>query len=108
DLLTPRACLDDLLEAVEGTPADEEDVPRVDLDVLLLRMLATALRWHRSGSPLQDLQEGLLHPLARDVPRDRRVLALPCDLVDLVDVDDPALALRNVEVRGLKKSHEDV
>ena len=32
----------------------------------------------------------------------RRVLRLPRDLVDLVDVDDAALALRDVEVGGLK------
>jgi hypothetical protein len=64
DLPLPRARLDDLLQPVERAAADEEDVARVDLDVLLLRMLAPTLRRHRSGGPLQDLEERLLHPLA--------------------------------------------
>ena len=44
DLPASDARFDDLLESVERAAADEEDVLRVDLDVLLLRMLATALR----------------------------------------------------------------
>src|SRR5690606_21912339 len=37
-----------------------------------------------------------------------RVLRLAGDLVDLVDVDDPALALGQVEVRGLEQTDQDV
>ena len=108
DLLPPRARLDDLLETVERAAADEEDIPGVDLDVLLLRMLPAALRRNRRSGSLEDLQQGLLHALAGDVPRDRRVLALAGDLVDLVDVDDAALALGHIEVRGLQQPNEDV
>src|SRR5690606_25923629 len=43
-----------------------------------------------------------------DVARDRRVLRLACDLVDLVDVDDAALALGDVEVARLEQPNEDV
>ncbi len=57
---------------------------------------------------LQDLQQGLLHALARHVAGDRRVLALARDLVDLVDVDDPGLGLLDVVVGGLDQLEQDV
>jgi hypothetical protein len=81
---------------------------RVDLDVFLLRVLAAALRRHRGHRALEDLEQGLLHALARHVARDARVLRLARDLVDLVDVHDAALALGDVEVTGLEQPHEDV
>ncbi len=71
-------------------------------------MLPTALRRHRGDGALEDLEQRLLHAFARDVARDARVFRLPRDLVDLVDVDDPALALRDVELAGLEQPHQDV
>ena len=70
--------------------------------------LRPALGRHRGGGALQDLQQGLLHPFTRDIPGDRRVLALAGDLVDLVDVDDARLGLLDVVVRGLDQLEEDV
>src|SRR5207237_1511656 len=90
--LVADAALDDLLDAGERTTADEQDVGGVDLDELLVGMLAATLGRHRSGRALEDLQQGLLHALAGDVTGDRRVLALAGDLVDLVDVDDAGLS----------------
>ena len=101
-------CLDDLLEPVERAAADEQDVLRVDLDVFLLRVLAAALRRNRRDRALEDLEQRLLHAFAGDVARDARVLRLARDLVDLVDVDDAALALGDVEVAGLEQPDEDV
>src|SRR6185503_19481924 len=57
---------------------------------------------------LEDLQQGLLDALAGHVSRDRGVVALARDLVDLVDVDDPALRAVEVEVGGLDEAQEDV
>jgi hypothetical protein len=42
-----------------------------------------------------------LHAFARDVARDRGVVRLAGDFVDLVYVDDPGLGLLHVEVGGL-------
>ena len=102
------APLDDRLQAGERAAADEEDVRRVDREELLVRVLAPALRGHRRDGALEDLQERLLHALARDVARDRRVVRLARDLVDLVDVDDPGLGLLDVEVGGLDQLEQDV
>src|ERR1700751_2280641 len=62
----------------------------------------------RGGGALEDLQQRLLDALTGDVPGDRRVLALACDLVDLVDVDDPGFGLLDVVVRRLDQLEQDV
>ncbi len=108
DRVLPDAALDDLVESRERSPADEEDVRRVDGEELLVRVLAPALRWHRRDRALQDLEQRLLHTLARHVARDGRVVRLARDLVHLVDVDDPGLRLLDVEVRGLDQLQQDV
>src|SRR2546421_6899613 len=92
---------DDLVEARKRTAADEEHVRRVDRKELLVRMLAAALWRDRRNRSLEDLEQRLLHPFSRHVTRDRRVVRLARDLVDLVDVDDPGLGLLDVEVGGL-------
>src|SRR5439155_20806735 len=81
---------------------------RVDLDEVLVRMLPTALGRNVRDGSLEDLEERLLDTLARHVARDRRVVALAGDLVDLVDVDDAALRAVEVEVGGLDETQEDV
>ena len=108
DALLADPALDDLVDAGERTTADEQDVGGVDLDELLVGVLAAPLRRHRGGGALQDLQQGLLHALAGDVTGDRRVLGLAGDLVDLVDVDDPGLGLLDVVVGGLDQLEQDV
>ena len=92
----------------ERAAADEQDVGRVHLDVLLLGMLAAALGRDVGHGPLEHLQEGLLDALARDVAGDRDVVGGLADLVDLVDVDDPALGGLEVEVGGVQQLEQDV
>ena len=79
----------------------------VELDVFLLRMFSTALGRDRRHRSLQDLEERPVDPLSRDVPRDRRVLGLPRDLVHLVDVDDSAFTLGHVEIGGLEQPNQE-
>src|ERR1700693_5427047 len=102
------ALLDDALQAVEGAAADEQDVGGVDLQVFLVGMLAAALWGDVGDGALQDLEQRLLHPFSRDITRDRRVVRLARDLVDLVDVNDPALRAADVEVGGLDQAEKDV
>src|SRR5204863_543605 len=98
--LLADAPLDRLVEADERAAAYKEDIGRIDLEELLVRVLATALRRHVGNGPFQDLQQRLLDALARDVAGDRRVLVLAADLVDFVDVDDSLLALFDVATGG--------
>ena len=71
-------------------------------------MLATALRRHGGDRAFHDLEQGLLHALARDVAGDRGIVRLARNLVDLVDVDDAALGPLDVVVRGLEQFENDV
>ena len=100
--------LDDLLQPVERAAADEQHVGGVDLDEVLVGVLPAALRRHVGDGALEDLEQRLLDALAGDVAGDRRVVGLARDLVDLVDVDDPALGPRDVEVGRLDQPQEDV
>ena len=51
-------------ETDERPAADEENVARVDLDEVLLRMFAAALGGNVRDRPLQDLKQRLLDPFA--------------------------------------------
>ena len=81
---------------------------RVDLEELLVRVLAAALRRHVGDRAFEDLQQRLLDAFARHVARDRGVLVLAADLVDLVDVDDALLALLDVAAGRLQQLEDDV
>ena len=61
--LLADAALDHLVEADERAAADEQDVRRVDLEELLVRMLAAALRRHVGDRAFENLQQRLLHAL---------------------------------------------
>src|ERR1019366_475977 len=100
--------LNDLLETIERPAANEQDVGRVDLDEVLVGVLAAALRRDVGHRALEDLQQCLLDPLTAHIASDRRVVALASDLVDLVDVDDAALSARDIEIGGLDQAEEDV
>ena len=108
DGLAADAAGDDVVEADEGAAADEQDVGGVDLDVLLLGVLAAALRRHVADRAFEHLQQGLLHALAGNVAGDADVLAGLGDLVDLVDVDDAALGRLDVEVGGVQQLQQQV
>src|SRR4029079_7771810 len=102
------ALADDLFQAVEGAAADEQYVGRVDLNEFLVRMLAPALRRNRGDRAFDQLQQRLLHAFTRNIARNRRVVALARDLVDLVDIDDAALRLVDVVVAFLQQLLDDV
>jgi len=61
--LVPMRLLHDALQPLECTAQDEEHVGGVDLDEVLVGVLATALRWHVGDGALQDLEEALLNAL---------------------------------------------
>src|SRR5208282_3237885 len=99
---------DDLLEPGKGAAADEEDIGGVDLEELLLRVLAPALGRHARDGAFHDLEERLLNAFARDIAGDRGIVRLAADLVDLVDVNDAALGALDVVVRRLQELEDDV
>src|SRR5207248_1665521 len=99
---------DDVLQPDEGAAADEEDVGRIDLDVLLLGMLAAALRRDVADGAFQHLEQSLLDALAAHVAGDADVLRGLGDLIDFIDVDDAALGRLDVEIGGVQELEQEV
>src|SRR6185369_4464679 len=71
--LLANAPLDGLVEADERAAADEENVARVDLEELLVRVLASALRRDVGHRAFEDLEQRLLDAFTRHVARNRGV-----------------------------------
>src|SRR5580692_2967415 len=108
DRAWPAARRNNLLEASEGAATDEQDAGGVDLQEFLLRMLAATLRRHTRHRAFHDLEQRLLHALARYVAGDRGIIGFAGYLVDLVDIDDAALRALDVVVGGLQQLEDDV
>ena len=98
--------LNDFFKTDESAAANEQNLLRVDLDVFLLRMLASALRRDIAGGAFQNLQQSLLHAFAGNIARDADVVGLAADLVDLVDVNDPDLGALHIVIRILQQVAE--
>jgi hypothetical protein len=80
----------------EGARADEEDVPRVDGDEIPPVPRLGDVHGDEDFAPLQQLEEGLLHALAANVPAPgpvARALRAAGNLVHLVDEDDAPLGV---------------
>src|SRR5579875_262404 len=108
DPLAPDSVLDDLVEPGKGSSANEQNIGGVDLDEFLVRVLPSTLRGNRCRRSFEDLEERLLDTLARNVTGDGGVLALPSDLVNLVDIDDPGLRAFHVVISCLNELEQDV
>src|SRR5260370_42460365 len=89
---------DDVVEPDERATAYKEDVGGVDLQELLLRMLAAPFGRHTRRGALDYREQRLLHAFARDIARNRGIVSLARNFVDLVDINDAALATLDVVV----------
>ena len=92
------------LDTVEGTSADEEDIARVNMYVVLVRMLASALGRHVHHRSFQEFQQSLLYALSAHVTGNARVVTLTGNLVYFVDEDDAALRRCHVVVSNLQET----
>ena len=98
-----------VVNIVEGTSHDEENVRGINLNVRVRRVLAAALRGYGRHGALDNLQQRLLHALTGHVTGDGEVLAtLAGNLVDFVNVDDAALSLGNIAVSGVNEAQQNV
>src|SRR5205823_6506102 len=108
DGLTADPASDDVVQPDKGAAANEENVGSVDLDVLLLGVLASTLGRNVANRPFQHLEQGLLDAFTAHVAGDADVLTGLGDLVDFVDIDDAALGGFDVKVSGVKQLQEKV
>src|SRR5215467_10097186 len=88
--------LNHFLQADEGAAAEKQDICGVDGEKLLVGMLAAALRRNICHRAFQNLEQGLLNALARDVAGNGGVFILAANLVYFVYVDDAGLGAFDV------------
>ena len=87
-----------LLDAVESSSANEKNVVGIDLNIILIGVLASALGGHIDDGAFEQLEHALLYTFAADVARDGGVVAFAGDLVNFVDEDDTALCASHIVV----------
>jgi len=103
-----EAATDDVFHADKCTSADEEDFLGVDLNVFLLRVLASSLRGDVASGAFEDFEKCLLNTLSRDITGDGDVFGFASDLVDLIDVDDAAFGAVDIEIGSLEETKDDI
>ena len=104
----PDAFLNDFIEADERAAANEKNLLGINLNVLLMRMLASALWRNIARAAFQDFQQSLLHAFARDITRNAYVVSFAADLVDLVDVNNADLRAFHIVIRILQESENNI
>ena len=71
-------------------------------------MLAPTLGWNAGPGPLDQLEQGLLHPFTRHVSGNRRIFGFTGDLVDFVDVHNAPLSLLHIVITALQQLADNV
>ena len=99
---------DHFIQTGKRTTTDEQDLGRINLQELLLRMFTATLRWNGCNRTFDQLQQRLLHALTRYVTGDGRVVRFTGDLVDLIDVNNPALRFLYIVIAFLQQFLDDV
>jgi hypothetical protein len=100
---------DNLVQSFKRAAADEKDIRRIQLEEFLMRMFASRLGRYIGQRSFNDLQKGLLDTLPRNVAGDGRIVAtLARDLVNLVEINDPALGSLQIILGILDQRQEDV
>ena len=98
---------DFLFDSVECSSANEENVVRVDLNVVLIGVFAPTLGGHVDDGAFEQLEHALLYAFTTDISRDRGVVSLACYLVYLVNEDNTSLGSRHIVVGNLEQTTEN-
>src|SRR5690606_28236319 len=103
-----RALANHLFQTGKRTATDKQDIGGVDLQKLLLGMLAPALGGYGCHGALDQFEQCLLDALPGHIPGDGGVVRLAGDFVDLIDVDNAPLGLFHIVVALLQQLLDDV
>ena len=71
-------------------------------------MLTTTLGRHVGNGAFQNLQQSLLHALARYITGDGGILAFTGDLIQLINIDDTPLCQFHIEIGGLDQTQQNI
>src|ERR1700694_64992 len=107
-LVTAKALLDNLIQSFKGPATDKEYIGRVDLNEVLMGMLAPTLGRYVGNGTFDDLEQSLLYTLARNIACNGWIVRLARDLVDLIDIDNAPLSTGNIKIRRLYQAQQNV
>ena len=101
------ALADDFVQTGKRAAADKQNVGRIDIDELLVRVAAAALLRHAGHSAFDEFEQCLLHAFARHVARDGWAVALTRDFVDFVNINNAVLRFFHVEIAVAQQLGDD-
>src|ERR1051325_1229622 len=102
------AFLDNLVQPNKGAAADKKNLLSIYLDIFLVWMFPPTLWRNIAGAAFENLEQGLLNPLARHVAGNTNVIRLAPNFVDLVNVNDPDLGPLDIIVCVLEQPEDYV
>ena len=96
------------VQSDKSAPTDKQDIGGIYLEKLLLRMFPATFRGNVRHGSFDDLQQSLLNTFTGNIPRNARILGLPRNLVNFVNIDNAAARAGYIVVRVLKQREDDV
>src|SRR5699024_1795838 len=102
------SALDDFIHTVECSAEYKEDVFRIYLDGLLVRVFSAALWRYTCSRAFQNLEQRLLYTFTLNISCNGCVLAFTCNLIDLIDVDDSLFRTLYIKVCSLDQTQKNV
>ena len=100
--------LDNLIQTFKCSTTDKEDIRCINLNQFLMWMLSSALWRYISNRTFQNLQQCLLHTLARYITGNGWILGFSGNLVDLINVDNAILCTLDVSICCLNDLQKNI
>src|SRR5229473_4221062 len=107
-LVTAKTLLDNLIQSFKGSATDKENIGCVDLNEVLVGVLAPTLGRYVGNGAFNNLEQSLLYALARNIASNGWIVRLACDFVDLIDIDNAPLSTGYIKIRRLYEAQENV
>ena len=98
----------DLIQTIKCSSADKEDIRSIDLNKLLMRMLAATLRRYIGDGAFQQFQQCLLNTFAGNIASYGSVLTFTGDLIKLIDIDNALFRTFHIKISCLQELKENI
>ena len=96
-----------LLYAIKSTTTDKEDISCIDMDIILIRVLSSSLWRNVDHCSFQKFQQALLYTLTTYITGNRRIIALTCNLIYLINKDNTPFSGSYIIIGYLEQSAQD-
>ena len=94
--LPPNPSLNNIFQTDKCATTDKEDIRRIDLNKLLLRVFSASFWRDARDRPFNNLEQRLLDTLTGNISRNRRIISFSGNLIDLIDIDNSLLTFLDI------------